>query len=459
MAKEILFDHFINIDHTLCTGCSHCVRICPTEALRVWRGKAVLEEPKCVDCGDCIRVCPVNAIGVEQYEIDDRQENQKRIALIPSVFWGQFSENISRGRIYKAIKLIGFDDIFEVEESVECLSKELEDYVNNRKGKKTISSFCPAIIRLLQTRFPELVSSIAHLKSPVELTALNISRQMKQKYGENILLKLFYISPCAAKAAAIQNAESEMKFSIKGSINMDIFYNKVVQQLQLIEDDSIYETQDTLSPKSVSWSLRGGESAHLSARSLSIDGMNPSIEFLENIDKEDFKDIDFLELKACDQGCAGGILNPQNKFLCVESLKNRAAKNNNLTADKLTKTISCNSTLSKEDCKLNEIKEMSVLALDINPAKALKMMNKTRRMMCYLPGFDCGACGAPSCKALAEDVAKGNAILSHCVFMQRQMEKHHRLSPDHAFNIIETIWGKDRLDKDCNKKGAINDHT
>lgn len=79
--------------------------------------------------------------------------------------------------------------------------------------------------------------------------------------------------------------------------------------------------------------------------------------------------------------------------------------------------------------------------------------------MCYLPGFDCGACGAPTCKALAEDVAKGNAILSHCVFMQREMEKHHRLSPEHAFNIIETIWGKDRLDKDCNKKGAINDYS
>ena len=456
MDKEILFDHFIKIDHALCTGCSHCVRICPTEALRVWRGKAILDETKCVDCGDCIRVCPVDAIGVEQHEIEERQKNQKKIALIPSVFWGQFSADIKRGSIYSAIKSLGFDDIFEVEESVECLSKELEEYVNKRKGIKTISSFCPAIIRLLQTRFPELVASIAHLKSPVELTALNISRRMKQKYGESVSLNLFYISPCAAKAAAIQNAESEMKFSIKGSINMDIFYNKVNQQLQLNEGAVYNEIPDTLSPKSVSWSLRGGESAHLTARSLSIDGMNPSIEFLENIDKEDFKDIDFIELKACDQGCAGGILNPQNKFLCVESLKNRAAKN---SEPKDYPTTDCEQTLCKEDYQLNEIKEMSVLALDVNPAKALKMMNKTRRLMCYLPGFDCGACGAPSCKALAEDVAKGNAILSHCVFMQRQMEKHHRLSPEHAFNIIESIWGKDRLDKDCNKKGAINDYT
>ena len=457
MSENTLFDHFITIDKKLCIGCSHCVRICPTEALRVWSGKAILEEVKCVDCGDCVRVCPVSAIGVEQNNIEKKDGDQKRIALIPSVFWGQFSDDTSRTRIYNAIKNMGFDDIFEVEKSVECLSKELEEYVNNRKGEKTISSFCPAIIRLIQTRFPELVTSIAHIKSPVELTALDISRQMKQEYGEDMSLGLFYITPCAAKAAAIQNAESEMEFSIKGSINMDIFFNKVNQQLQLDHEEKYEEIEDPLSPKSVSWSLRGGESAHLSANSLSIDGMNPSIEFLENIDKEDFKDIDFLELKACDQGCAGGILNPQNKFLCVESLKNRAQHNSEqYTAENNTQ---CKQTLTKKDYHLNEIKEMSVLALDENPAKALKMMNKTRRLMCYLPGFDCGACGAPSCKALAEDVAKGNAILSHCVFMQRQMEKHHRLSPEHAFNIIESIWGKDRLDKDCNKKGAINDYS
>lgn len=452
MIKNEVFNHMIQIDEDRCIGCSHCVRVCPTEALRVWSGKALLDEPKCVDCGDCERVCPVKAIVVAEDFTEFRDETI-HVALLPAVFWGQFSPDISRRRIRKAIIEMGFDDVFEVEESVEYLSGELENYLSDKKGQKTISSFCPAIVRLIQTRFPELVSSVAHLKSPVDISALHISRSIKEERGEHAKFQIFYVTPCAAKAAAIKNTHNEEEISITGSINMDVFFNKVTQLLQGNEEEEVEDIEDHLSGKSVGWSLPGGESKHLSNRCLSIDGVNHSIEFLDNIDKDEFKEIDFLELKACDQGCAGGILNPQNRFLCVESLKKRAEGN----VQKQTPLPEL--LLEKKDLQLEEIEEMSVLALDSNPSQSLKMMNKTRRMMCYLPGFDCGACGAPTCKALAEDVAKGNAILSHCVFMQREMEKHHRLSPEHAFNIIEGIWGKDRLDKDCNKKGAINDYS
>lgn len=41
-----------------------------------------------------------------------------------------------------------------------------------------------------------------------------------------------------------------------------------------------------------------------------------------------------------------------------------------------------------------------------------------------------------------------------CVFMQRNMEKHGKLDQEHAFRIVEKTWGKDRLNKDCYKKGA-----
>lgn len=44
--------------------------------------------------------------------------------------------------------------------------------------------------------------------------------------------------------------------------------------------------------------------------------------------------------------------------------------------------------------------------------------------------------------------------LSDCVFMQRNMEKHGKLDQEHAFRIVEKTWGKDRLNKDCYKKGA-----
>lgn len=44
------------------------------------------------------------------------------------------------------------------------------------------------------------------------------------------------------------------------------------------------------------------------------------------------------------------------------------------------------------------------------------------------PGLDCGSCGAPTCKALAEDIVRGNACETDCVYYLR--ENLHKLSEE-----------------------------
>jgi ferredoxin len=44
-----------------CTGCGSCTDVCPTEAIRIEDGKAVITM-ECVDCGACPRVCPEGAV-------------------------------------------------------------------------------------------------------------------------------------------------------------------------------------------------------------------------------------------------------------------------------------------------------------------------------------------------------------------------------------------------------------
>jgi len=444
-------NHAIQIDKEKCIGCSHCMRGCPTEAIRVWNGKAIIDDEKCVDCGDCFRVCPVKAIYVSLDSIPDFSNINRNVALIPSVFYGQFPARYSKKDIDSAIIELGFYRVVEVEESVDLLKKKIIDYVSRHPAENVISSYCPAVVRLIQTRFPELIAHLIPMKTPLEITALKLRRELR--YVEN--LQLYYITPCASKTSSISHSNITSEVLINAVIGIDAFYNLVLHLLNVHHGiASALDVEKGISKTAVLWGLSGGEIASLQGRCLSIDGMNHIMEFLEKLDIDENHQFDFLEMKACDQGCAGGILNSENRFFCVGSMKNRAHAS--LTKDDNNTT---NHILNAEDTQINEIQNCSVLALDKDQVKALKIMNKTRRLMCYLPGFDCGACGAPTCKSLAEDVAKGNAILSHCVFMQRQMEKHHRLSPQHAFNIIESIWGKDRLDKDCNKKGAINDYS
>ncbi len=50
------------VDTDKCTGCGICEQNCPTGAIRVVEGKAVINSSLCTGCGNCIRVCPVGAV-------------------------------------------------------------------------------------------------------------------------------------------------------------------------------------------------------------------------------------------------------------------------------------------------------------------------------------------------------------------------------------------------------------
>lgn len=53
------------IDWERCTGCGQCGAVCPTAALAIREGKAVLVAPeKCIYCALCEDVCPTSAISL-----------------------------------------------------------------------------------------------------------------------------------------------------------------------------------------------------------------------------------------------------------------------------------------------------------------------------------------------------------------------------------------------------------
>lgn len=56
-----LYEHSVLLDRNKCTGCTTCLRRCPTEAIRIKDNHAVINQARCIDCGECIRVCPHNA--------------------------------------------------------------------------------------------------------------------------------------------------------------------------------------------------------------------------------------------------------------------------------------------------------------------------------------------------------------------------------------------------------------
>jgi iron only hydrogenase large subunit-like protein len=59
---------------------------------------------------------------------------------------------------------------------------------------------------------------------------------------------------------------------------------------------------------------------------MAVDGIHNVVRILEKLETEEMPDIDFLELRSCDQGCAGGIFLSGNRFLTVERLERRARR-------------------------------------------------------------------------------------------------------------------------------------
>jgi iron only hydrogenase large subunit-like protein len=452
------FHHALKVHDDLCIGCTHCMTVCPTKAIRVRYGKAKIIANKCVDCGECYKSCPVSAIGVEQDDLEMIFRFPVRVILIPSILIGQFSHKILTSLIYGALKDIGFTHVYQVENTVDMVLDAYSEYKLKNEIRPLISSFCPAIVRLVQVRFPSLVDNIIRVNPPIDMSALYYLEQMKATGIPEKNIGLFYATPCAAKITAIKSPVGETQSVITGVININFLYNKIQKYLQKISvEPELPVTDNLLNSRGILWSLTRGEAMHSEKRALAVDGIRNATEILENVENDKLDSVDFLELRACDEGCAGGILMTGNRFLTVERLRKLAADHADREKDNERK-LSDGFINLKEHSYLGNMEPRNIEKLDEDLSVAMKKMERKRRMMCFLPGFDCAGCGAPDCQTLAEDIVQGRAQISHCVFMQQQMINQNLLSQEKAFNITQNIWGNERLEKNCNKIGAEDEN-
>lgn len=166
----------------------------------------------------------------------------------------------------------------------------------------------------------------------------------------------------------------------------------------------------------VGWAYCGGESAaRLGQRYLAVDGIENVIRMLEEIEDGRLPEADFIELTACVEGCVGGCLTVENPFGAHMRMK------------KLMKglPVSCNrfSDLEESPEIVHSDKKLEYIPaflLDEDRAAAMEKMMKIEDMVSHLPGLHCGSCGAPSCRAFAEDVVLGRASEEDCIFKMRE---------------------------------------
>ena len=406
--------HSVELDASKCCGCTNCLKRCPTEAIRVHDGKARILSDRCIDCGECIRICPHRAKRAHSSPLEEIENFTIKVALPAPALFGQFSNLDDIDIVLNGLRAIGFDYIFEVSRAAELVSEATRHLIREGKLKKPIiSSACPAVVRLIKIRFPDLCENVMPLLAPMEVAARLARAEVKKQTGlPDEKIGVFFITPCAAKVTEINSPTTGEKSACNGAIAISKIYPQLTHAMDKLK---VLEPIANSGLIGVGWATSGGESAAmLGEKYLAADGIENVIRVLEGLEDDMIRDVDFVELNACSGGCVGGVLNVENPYVAQARIQNLRKylpiSLNHVDKEDVT------DFLWKGELEYNG----DGFKLDEDIFKAMDKMEQMENICKDLPGLDCGSCGAPTCRAMAEDIVKGISKQTDCIHKLKQ---------------------------------------
>lgn len=402
------YKHSVKLDADKCRGCTTCLHYCPTEAIRIREGKASINEDRCIDCGECIRVCPNKAKRSTGGSLDAVKNYKWKIALPAPTLYGQFENLSDVDYVLDGLIKLGFDDVFEVSAAAELVSAYTRIYLKNPNVKKpAISSACPAVLRLIALRFPSLIENVIHMLPPMEVAA-RLARDKAKRENPELTdsdIGVFFISPCPAKVSYVNNGFAEYKSLVDVVVPIsDIYF----QLINTMSPDASTPQLSSSGMIGIGWAVTGGEStAIFNENYLAADGIENVIRVLDQIENGSMPQLEFIELNACTGGCVGGVNTIQNPFIAkarLQSLKRYLPVSLNFLTEDEKKQVPENYLFDKLPT-YTPVSEFHPSLL-----QSMRMMAEAQRQSKELPGIDCGACGAPNCRAFAEDAVRNGTV-------------------------------------------------
>jgi len=355
-------------DQSKCILCGNCVRVCnEIQGIGavdfVKRGSKMtistsfgvpLSESPCVGCGQCSAVCPTGALTVRNdtnmvWDALSAEDTKVSVQIAPAVRTAVGKElklsdgqNVM-GKIVAALRILGFDEVFDTSTSADLTVIEEANEFAARKAigenLPLFTSCCPAWVNYVEKRHPEFIKNVSTCRSPMQMFASILKEEAKQK-GE----KLFHVAimPCTAKKFEADRDE----FKVAGDPNVDAVITtkeliRMIKEagivLDELEPDAVDIPFDTASGAGVIFGVTGGvteavirhiadksETAHVCG----TDGINEfDIPFgesslhigiasgLANAEKlirrvQAGEKFDLIEVMACPGGCVCGAGQP-----------------------------------------------------------------------------------------------------------------------------------------------------
>ena len=419
---------YIRYDKATCTGGSSCLKVCPTLAIRIKKGKAVRNEGLCIGCGECLRVCQEAALKAATASLSRLNKDEISVALVTPVLYAQFP-GVMPEDILMGLRALGFQHTVDMSYFLEMFQYATEEFiVRNKTSRQSpwplISPVCPVVIRLIAFKFPSLMPNVLPLLRPVDLMARDVKQRIIKEYGvSEDKVMLYYINPCPTKRGVVQNTSARRKKDTSIALGINDIYADLVHQIEHLQDaDPIpyakirFDFEYCHTGNGPMWGLSGGEITDMNIEnSLAVSGMDETITYLEKIEMGLFSNLEYIELRTCREGCLGGPLTAIDKYLAKSFVH------------KMIKMLGLGRRLSRG--KILRQYETGKFLTDRDPAKLIQLFGSRTKPMSIetvqkvdeilerIKGHDCSVCGAPTCRTFAEDVVKGEASLDECLLL------------------------------------------
>ncbi len=362
-----------------CHECMRCLAVCPTGAIRVFRGRPQILDYLCIDCTACIDACPTGALAIDGADAGLPEPAGRRLVLPPACLV-QTGSRASPRRVLAELAALGWGDVCVTAAWEDALRTAVMEYSRTEaRALPVISPACPAVVNLIATRFPSLLPQVAPFVSALEA----VQADAAAANGAFVVL-------CPCQRTAMLSAGGV------GTPGAAIVLPAALRAA-LMPRLATRDAASGATPMPVNQADAGAPAGAV----LRVTAMRHVLAVLEEIENGLMGEVRVVELWACDEGCFGSPLLAVDPFIARHRWETARATMPAAGGRAVRRT--------------GPLAPRPGLRLDQDMTKAIAKLGRIDKLRRGLPGRDCGLCGAPTCAALAEDIVLGRATPEACV--------------------------------------------
>lgn len=378
-----------------CKNCYKCIRHCPVKSIRFSGNQAYIIDNDCILCGHCFVVCPQNAKQIvdetEKVKVMLAAGNEVYLSLAPS-FAANYGVGIEAMR--EAVKKLGFADAEETAIGAAIVKNEYDRILKEEKPDVLISSCCHSVNLLIQKYYPEVLSCLAAVMSPMQAHCAEIKKHHPEA-------KTVFVGPCVAKKDEADHYGSV----VDAVLTFDELTGWLNDEGITIEE----RKEDTSTGLTRFFPTTGGilktmEKSEKDYTYMAVDGIENCMAVLDELRSGGVHRC-FIEMSACTGSCIGGPVMEKYHRSPVSDFKKIA------------------SFAGEHDFAVGEVKKDAIRKIftaiedkNVYPTEE-EIIEILHKMGKFKPAdeLNCGSCGYNTCRDKAVAIFRGRAEISMCL--------------------------------------------